>query len=154
LTRIAKLRERFDALAPARRRLVHQRLAEHALARWELHCRREGEIRYVEGVCGTRQAVDASLPGDALASVGSGQGVEDVEARYGEPITAMQDGDLSFRESATFAYYAIYNFFRRYGLREEVDDWLLVNQAISSEEEEWRALAALKEAIDTATEKS
>ena len=108
----------------------------------------------MEGVCGTRQVVDERLPEDALASARSAQGVEGVGARYGEPITAMQDGDLSFPEPATFAYYAIYNFFRRYGLREEIDDWLLVNQAISSEEEDWRALAALKEAMDTATGKS
>ena len=122
--------ERFFALSPGQRRVVHELLVEHALAKWQAYVEGRGEIRYRESVTGTEQTVDASLPGKALASVRSRQHVAVVAEAYGEPITAMQDGDLSFPEPVTFAYYAIYNFFRRYAMqREEIDDWLLVNQA-------------------------
>ena len=124
---------------------------EHALARWKEHAESQGEIRYRETVCGTEHAVDARLPQDALTSVRSGQGIAAVAERYSEPIVAMQDGDLSFPDSIQFAYYAIYNFFRRYALQEEVDDWLLVNQAVSSEENEERGETALTGAIKKAT---
>jgi hypothetical protein len=144
------LRDQFAALTPGQRRVVHDLLADHALARWQAYARSQGDISYVETVCGTRQVVDASLPEDALASVRSGQGVAEVDSRYGEPITALQDGDLSFRGSAEFAYYAVYNFFRRYALQKDVEDWLLVNQALSSEEDEGQWDSVLKKAIKAA----
>jgi len=143
--------DRFFALSPAQRRVVHELLVEHALAKWNAYAERQGEIRYRESVTGTEQTVDASLPAHALASVRSGQDVAALAERYSEPITAMQDQDLSFPEPIAFAYYAIYNFFRRYARHQEIDDWLLVNQACSSEEdqEQWQAL--LVSAIERAT---
>jgi hypothetical protein len=147
---MATLRDQFAALTPVQRRVVHDLLADHALAKWNAYARSQGPISYVETVCGTRQMVDASLPGDALASVRSGQGIAEVALRYGEPITAMQDGDLSFRESAEFAYYAVYNFFRRYALQKDVEDWLLVNQALSSDEDEGESDSVLKKALRAA----
>jgi hypothetical protein len=143
--------DRFFALSPAQRRVVHELLVEHALAKWKAYVEGQGEIRYRESVCGTDQTVDTSLPGNALASVRSGKGIAAMADRYREPIVAMQDGDLSFPQSVAFAYYAIYNFFRRYAMQQEIDDWLLVNQAVSSEddEEKWKALLvrALERAI-------
>jgi hypothetical protein len=143
--------ERFFALSPAQRRVAHELLMEYALAKWQAYVERQGDIRYRESVCGTEQTVDASLPGNALASVRSGQGVAAVADGYREPIVAMQDGDLCFPESVTFAYYAIYNFFRRYAMqKEDIDDWLLVNQAGSSEHDEKKRMAVLLSAIERA----
>jgi len=124
---------------------------EHALARWRAYAEREGEIRYHETVVGTQQTVDPRLPEDALTAVRSGQGIEAVAARYGEPIAALHDHDLAFPEPVTFAYFAIYNFFRRYGLEEDVDDWLLVNQALSTEEDQAKGMALLTRAIKQAS---
>lgn len=144
------LADRFLSLSAGQRRVVHELLAEHALGRWRAHAESRGEIRYPETVCGTVQAVDADLPGDALESVRSGQGIAAVAERYSEPLAAMQDGDLCFPDSIQFAYYAIYNFFRRYGKQDDVDDWLLVNQAISSEENVERGTAVLAGALEKA----
>ena len=130
--------ERFLSLSPPQRRIVHDLLVEQALARWKAHVEKEGEIRYRETVVGTEQIVDASLPEDAVRAVRTGEGIDAVDRRYGEPTTALQDNDLSFPEPVEFAYYAILNYFRKYALQRDVDDWLIVNQAISSvDERKW-----------------
>ena len=143
------LREEFLALPPHQRRVVHELLVEHALARWKAYAENEGEIRYRETVAGTEQIVDASLPDDAVRAVRTGEGVDAVDRRYGEPKTALQDNDLSFPEPVEFASYAILNYFRKYALRRDVDDWLIVNQAISSvDERKWED--TLRSAIEKA----
>lgn len=141
--------ERFLSLSPPQRRIVHELLVEQALARWKAHAEKEGEIRYRETVVGTEQIVDASLPEDAVRAVRSGEGIDAVDRRYGEPQTALQDNDLSFPEPVEFAYYAILNYFRKYALQRDVDDWLIVNQAISSvDERKWEH--TLRSAIERA----
>jgi hypothetical protein len=142
--------ERFLALGPARRRFVHERLVEQSLARWQAYARSQGVIRYSEGVSGTVQTVDARLPEDALASVQSGEGAEAVAARYLEPIAALQDKDLVFPDAVELAYYAVYNFFEKYALGQAVNDWLLVNQAGSSEEDQRKWVPALLATIQAA----
>lgn len=124
---------------------------QQALARWKAYVAGEGQIRYRESVTGTEQVVDAALPAEALAAARSGQDVAAVAARYGEPITALQDDDLSFPDPIEFAFYAIYNFFQKYGLEKDVDDWLIVNQAASSDPDESRWEGALQAAIEAAT---
>jgi len=145
------LRGRFLALSPTQRRVVHGILVQQALARWKAYVAGEGQIRYRESVTGTEQVVDAALPAEALAAARSGQDVAAVAARYGEPITALQDDDLSFPDPIEFAFYAIYNFFQKYGLEKDVDDWLIVNQAASSDPDESRWEGALQAAIEAAT---
>lgn len=144
------LHERFLSLSPRQRRVVHELLAESALGRWKQFADSQGEIRYRETVTGTEQVVDAALPADALAAARTGQNLEAVGARYGEPITAMQDDDLSFPEPIEFAFYAIYNFFQKYGLGKEVDDWRIVNQASSSEPDDGKCEDGLRRAIERA----
>jgi hypothetical protein len=148
------LRDRFLALSPTERRVVHEILVKQALARWKTYVAGEGQIRYRESVTGTEQVVDAALPADALAAARSGQDVAAVAARYGEPITALQDDDLSFPDPIEFAFYAIYNFFQKYGLEKDVDDWLIVNQAASSDPDESRWEGALQAAIEAAAERT
>ena len=143
------LRDEFLALPPRQRRVVHDLLVEHALARWKTYAEKEGEIRYRETVVGTEQIVDASLPEDAVRAVRTGEGVDAVDKRYGEPRAALQDNDLSFPEPVEFAYYAVFNYFRKYALQRDVDDWLIVNQAVSSvDEREWEG--TLRRAIERA----
>ena len=48
----------------------------------------------------------------------------------------MQDSDLEFPDPIKFAYYAIYNCFCRYALGEEIDPWVIVNQALLSIDDE------------------
>jgi hypothetical protein len=147
------LRDQFLALPSHQRRVVHELLVKHALAVWKAYADREGEIRYRETVVGTEQIVDASLPEDAVRAVRTGQGVDAVDRRYGEPKAALQDNDLSFPEPVEFAYYAILNYFRKYALQRDVDDWLIVNQAVSAaDEREWEG--TLRRAIERAVRES
>jgi len=67
--------------------------------------------------------------------------------RYREPIVALHDGDLDLPDTIEYAYYSLYNLFRKYTGIEDIDDWLIVNQAISSEADETRWAALLEAAI-------
>lgn len=142
--------EQFQALDAARKRFVHFRLCEHALRRWEEYLRSNPKLTYVEGVTGTQQKIDPKLPNDAFISAKHGRDLARVENRYGEPITAIQDLDLKFPDPIEFAYYSVYNLFRRYVLDDKIDDWIIANQALSAEtqESEWQRLFI--EAIDLA----
>jgi len=132
----------FLALKSNQRRVVHFVLCEYALRKWNQYTSSQDEIRYTESVVGTEQQVDKQLVTDALESARQGADFDHIEARYREPIVSMHDDDLEFPENIEFAYYAIYNLFRKYTLGEDVDDWLIVNQALSSEQdnEKWRSL--------------
>jgi hypothetical protein len=134
----------FLGLQPAKRRAVHFKLCEYALIQWQQFANIQGQIHYVETVVGTHQEVDKHLPADAFDSANQGIDLKDIQQRYLEPISALQDDDLEFPDHIEFAYYAIYNLFRKYAQDEMVDDWLIVNQAIASEpdNEKWHALLA------------
>ena len=136
------LADEFFALTPEQKRSVHFALCEHALAKWDLYIKTHDQIVYVETVAGTRQEVDKQLPFDSFISAKQGSDSQNIAKRYREPIVAMQDEDLIFPENVTFAYYAIYNLFKKYTGKEFVDDWLIVNQALASEDngEVWNAL--------------
>jgi hypothetical protein len=144
---MSSLREEFLALAAGVRRIVHLSLCEHALGKWIAHTQARGEIRYTETVCGTNQVVDAALPKDAFECAKQGRDVANVGKRYREPIVALQDDDLQFPDGIEFAYYSVYNLFRKYTGLEDVDDWLIVNQALSSEIDDTRWAPLLTAAI-------
>jgi hypothetical protein len=112
--------DEFLTLGPDQRRSVYFALCEPALAVWHSYAQRRGEMAYVESVigprppaAGTRQAVDQQLPAEALASARQGDDRTNVAQRYLEPIAALQADDPAFPGAVTFAYYAIYNLFRK-----------------------------------------
>lgn len=147
MTSLPALAARFDALSAPRKRRVHLAMAELATAAWQAFLATQPRLDYVESVVGTRQRVDPALPLDALRAVLTGSGVAEVEHRYLEPLAALQDDDLELPENVTYAYYALYNLFRKYALRRDVDDWLIVNQALSSELDAARWGPLLEEAL-------
>jgi hypothetical protein len=151
---MSSLREEFMVLMPARRRVVHLSLCEHALAKWTAYAQSRGEIIYTETVCGTNQTVDAALPKDAFECAKQRRDVANVHERYREPIVALRDGDLEFPSAIEFAYYSVYNLFRKYTGIEDVDDWLIVNQALSAETDETRWAPLLAAAIMQADERT
>lgn len=139
---MSTLADQFQQLTPAEKRSVHLALGRHALLKWQGYSASERRLSYVESVSGSRQVVDTDLPSDAYRSSCEERDLNHVVERYGEPIIALQDGDLVFPESIEFAYYSLYNLFKKYALKEEIDDWLIVNQALATESEEsrWRML--------------
>lgn len=133
------LHSAFHALDAEQRRSVHFQLCEFALQRWWEHVREAAPIRYVETVVGTEQLVDTRLPDDALACALAGRDERNIGHRYLEPITALRDDDLVFPDPVEYAWYALYNLFRKYVQGKPIEDWLIVNQALSSSERplEW-----------------
>jgi hypothetical protein len=144
---MASLNQQFLALTARQRRSVHLALGEHALAKWNAYAATCGNMIYTETVCGTRQTVDANLPSDALESARKCRDLADVGKRYLEPMAALQDDDLQFQDSAELAYYSLYNLFRKYTRLEDIDDWLIVNQALSSETDQAKWAPLLERAI-------
>lgn len=136
------LTDKFFTLNPQQRRSVHFALCEYALEKWDLYTKPQNKIEYIETVTGSRQEIDQQLPLDAFESAIQGLDSLNVDQRYQEPIAALQDNDLVFPENIRFAYYAIYNLFKKYGKKETVDDWQIVNQALSAEDnsEAWELL--------------
>ena len=145
------LATQFKELPDPDKRSVHLILCEHALSKWREYCATQRRIDYVETVCGTHQVVDTELPADALHSAREGCDIKNVAKRYQEPIAAIQDDNLTFPDPIEFAYYALYNLFHKYAAQEIVDDWLIVNQALSSEEDESQRRTQLETAIQRAT---
>jgi hypothetical protein len=142
------LARQFHQLPPEQKRSVHFTLCYRALEMWRSYAKVHGRIGYPESVCGTVQVVDKSLPAEAFHSAALGRDTAKVGKRYLEPITAMQEYDLEFPEHIQYAYYAIYNLFEKYVERTDIDDWLIVNQALSSETRTDLWAVLLREAID------
>lgn len=120
-------------MSPLQKRKVHIYLARVALTQWK-KLSESGVVphSYIESVVGTKQDVDLDLPSKAVDCVVKNAGVSAIEKQYKEPICALQDDDWKLPKEASYAYYAIYNAFQKYALNKEVDDWLIVNQALSS----------------------
>jgi hypothetical protein len=144
------LADQFLALEPEQRKTVHFVLCEYALQQWNRYAATRKRIRYTESAIGTKQEVDRRLPDEAFEAAKGGLEPKPIENRYLEPITAMQEDDLVFPKHIQFAYYSIYNLFNKYALREPVDDWLIVNQALGSEMNSGKWDARLAGAIESA----
>lgn len=144
--------ERFFALDAPHRRLVQIALCRFAVRAWNQYIAGRGPITYVESVAGTVQHVDADLPAAALNAVIEGVDRPDIARRYLEPITAMQDEDLQFPENIRFGYYAVYNLFEKYVQGGRIDDWLIINQALSVEDDERQRETILMQAVHDASD--
>lgn len=105
----------------------------------------------MDTVIGMRHEVDVQLPHDALQSAKAGSDLTNVDDRYSEPIVAMQDDDLELPDPIEFAYFALYNCFRRHARAEPIDAWLIVNQALSSSDDEASWLPRLAAAVEAAS---
>ncbi|MGY0498619.1 hypothetical protein ACWZHB_09005 [Nocardia sp. FBN12] len=141
-------RHLFFQLGAERRRQVHLALCADALRAWIGFVQEEpARLRYRDSVVGMWHHVDVELPAHALRAARAGVDLAEVGSRYLEPITALQDDDLAFPDPVEFAYYAIYNCFRKYVRGDDIPDWLIVNQALSVHDDGEVALR-LTRAID------
>ncbi|MFD6355120.1 hypothetical protein [Nocardia tengchongensis] len=141
-------KQRFLQLGADHRRQVHLSLCEDALPTWIDYVQsKRARLRYRDSVVGMRHHVDVELPADALHSARAGVDLADIANRYLEPISALQDDDLTFPDPVEFAYYAIYNCFRKYACGDDIPDWLIVNQALSVHDDS-EAVSRLTRAID------
>lgn len=142
------LQAEFLSLSAEKKRLVQFELCAKALGVLNAYLAETGEIRYVESIAGTRQLVDPKLPSNAFESAQKGENLFDAENRFAEPITALHYEDLEFPSYIEFAFYSIYNLFQKYVLNRKIDDWLIVNQALSAETDQGKWTELLKNAIE------
>ncbi|MGB3295591.1 MAG: hypothetical protein WBB01_21615 [Phormidesmis sp.] len=145
------LAKAFHELPITEKQSIHLCLGEYALSKWCEYGAPRQQINYVETVCGTDQTVDIELLTDAFCAACEGSDTRNVAYRFREPISALQDGDLTFPESITYAYYALYNLFQKYAEQKPVNDWLVVTQALSIEADESQRRSLLETAIQKAT---
>ncbi|MBI3396348.1 MAG: hypothetical protein HY042_10975 [Spirochaetia bacterium] len=138
----------FFEMPPDKKKAVQIFLCRFALQTWQEYCREKGTIEYVEMVVGSYQTVDPDLPRDALLVVTGEADPALVGSRFNEPVTALEDEDLRVPENIRYAYYSIYNLFEKYVTGRDVDDWLIVNQAVSATEDEDRWGPLVQEAVD------
>jgi len=141
------LGEIFLKLSANEKKRIHVMLCERSLNKWNDYVSKHKDIYYTESVCGTKQQLNMNLPREAIKSVKMGVNILSIEQKYTEPIAAMQDEDLKFPEAIMFAYYSTYNLFRKYLCSADVDDWLIVNQALSSEDNRKSAEEILSQAV-------
>lgn len=148
------LMDDFHTLPAAARKRVHRYLCRMALEVWNDYTAASGPIRYSDSVVGMAHTVESQLPTEAFQAAFDSS--DDVAAaiaqRYLEPIAALQDFDLELPDKIQFAYYAIYNAFRKYAAGESTDDWLIVNQALSAMPANADIRALLDTAIKQATQ--
>lgn len=133
----------FNGLPADERRKALTRLAQLSQQVWHEFTARKGRIRYRDSVVGMSHELDQSLPDRAIeAIVGLGDS-KTVADGYLEPVAALQDMDLELPERVEFAFYAIYNLFRKYCQHEQIDESLILKQILSSLPGE----AAIEEAL-------
>ena len=145
------LAEKFFQLDTVRKRRVHMLLCQSALEQWELYAQAHAPIEYIDSVVGMHHRVDIQLPRDAFTCAQRGEPDQSIWDSYTEPIVSLQDDDLSFPSHIEFAYYAIYNLFRKYCLEATIDDWVIVNQALAAQDPSLQR-QLLQEAIDNSAE--
>lgn len=125
--------QKYTELNPEQKSQLHYSLCLKSLEVWNVYTIKQKKIVYTEMVCGTRQVVDNELPIKAYKAACKGKRSRSISQSYLEPMSAIQDDDLAFPENIEYAYYSIYNFYNKYSEKEDIDDWIIVNQALSSE---------------------
>ncbi|HMO59293.1 MAG TPA: hypothetical protein PKA05_13240 [Roseiflexaceae bacterium] len=123
----------FMRLDPPQKRLVQIHVCRNALQVWEAYVRQHAPFEYVDSIVGMQHRVDTDLPRAALIAVLTRADAGVIARRYAEPIAALHDDDLVLPDHIIFAYYAIYNLYRKYIEGRGIDDWLIVNQALAAE---------------------
>jgi hypothetical protein len=146
------LAAQFRQLSPNGVKRVHHHLCAKVLEVWSQFAIENSGIKYVDSVVGLVHRPEWKLPHDAFHAAFNGASQEEIAAisrRYNEPLAALQDDDWDLPLNISSGYYAIFNAFRKYALGETMDDWLIVNQAlsVSTDPNEWRA--SLQVAIDS-----
>ncbi|MDP5240947.1 hypothetical protein Q9Q94_15500 [Uliginosibacterium sp. 31-16] len=120
-------------MSAEQKKRVHLCLASIALKQWEKAIA-SGlvPLSYQETVTGTLQDVEELLPAEALVCIVEKTDPTSISARFLEPTCASGDEDWHLADEPMYAYLTIYNAFQKYALGKDIDDWMIVNQALSS----------------------
>lgn len=131
-------RELLLALSPDAMRRAHLAACRYSLTAWEAFCREGKGLSYTDSVVGMKHAVDRKLPLRAFKAVLEDSPNWKIGSDYSEPIVALQDFDWEPPRHIEYAFFSVFNLYKKYCEKESIDDWLIFNQAISSEVDDSR----------------
>ena len=127
----------FTDLTESQRRIVLFSLTGESLARWREFGSAVKLVEYTDSRGGGVQRIlDLQLPPDAFATASTGGETEKINARFQDPLAALHKGDLVLPQDVECAFHAIHNLFLRFACNEQIDEWLIVKQALSSDSDE------------------
>lgn len=137
----------FEKLEPRQKQIANRILCNGALQCWERFCLENPVASGEDPETGEPFLLEVTLLQQALADGETGADRHGIAERLQGLIDALETEQMILPQPVTFACYAIYNYFRKYGAGEVVDDWLIANQAISSETDETAWVPLLLNAI-------
>ncbi|WP_163932753.1 hypothetical protein [Paraferrimonas sp. SM1919] len=137
-----ELYDKFISLDAEAKKKAHIKACGYSLAAWDSFVQKGKGLSYRDSVVLMKHHIDQSLPSGALQAVIDGEAKKEISEKYLEPIAALQDMDWEPPEHIEYAFYSIYNLYRKYCEASDIDDWLIINQCLSSEtnEEKWNAI--------------
>jgi hypothetical protein len=124
---------KFMALNADAKKQAYIQACQKTLVVWEALVKQGKELSYRDSIVGMKHTINSNIPKLALQAIICSQPSQEISNVYLEPITALQDMDWRPPENIEFAYYAIYNLYRKYCEGIEIDDWLIINQCISAQ---------------------
>jgi len=123
----------FLSLSSEEKKEFHLDACQFSLDQWDKFWKNnDAHMRYTDSVAGIEHVVDFELPLKAYLAVKFNHYDGLIEKEYREPIVALQDYDWNPPADIQMAYYSIYNLYQKYSGLEEIDDWLIINQSLSS----------------------
>ncbi len=137
-----ELHTKFISLDACEKRKAHINACTYSLAAWDAFTQKGKKLSYRDSVVLMKHQIEKELPGNALQAVIDGLANKKIEESYLEPIAALQDMDWEPPDNIEYAFYSIYNLYRKYLEGAEIDDWLIINQCLSSETDEnkWNSM--------------
>lgn len=137
-----ELHTKFISLDANEKKKALIKACTYSLAAWDAFTKKSKKLSYRDSVVLMKHQIEKGLPRNALQAVIDGLPNKRIEECYLEPIAALQDMDWEPPENIEYAFYSIYNLYRKYCEGAEIDDWLIINQSLSSEtdEKKWNAM--------------
>ena len=123
---------KFEELDAQAKKKAHIKACEYSLLAWEAFVQKGKNLSYRDSIVLMKHHINKCLPSNALKAVKNNTPNIEINELYLEPITALQDMDWEPPENIEYAYYSIYNLYKKYCEDEDIDDWLIINQCLSS----------------------
>lgn len=137
-----ELYDKFMSLGVEARKQAHINACGYSLSAWDQYVRDGNGLGYRDSVVSMKHYLREDLPNNALQAIMNNAPSKEISELYLEPIAALQEMDWEPPEYIEYAYYSIYNAYRKYCEGSDIDDWLIINQSLSSEpkKENWGAI--------------
>lgn len=134
---------KFKGLPADDTKKAHIRACAYSVSAWDKFCADGKNLSYKDSVVFLTHKVDKSLLSSALQAVIDNHSGNLLDS-FLEPINALEEMDWTPGQNIEYAFYSIYNLYKKYCLKEDIDDWLIVNQVLSTEPDERKMDEMLK----------